>query len=380
MKSGDAKIRDLIAAIYDAAGDAALWPPLLGELARLSQATSAGLIMHHSGLENYSVLADWQVDPEAATLYNRYYGPLDIWARGGRSKPTGYVCTSQERCRLEQLRQTEFYCDFLSRFSIGHGMFGLVENSPTRWASLSLFRSSSNQAFDPQDLGILNQLMPHLRRAFLLHFRLSDLQAHSSGLAAALNMLSTGVIFVDSQGRVLLMNDFAETIIRRKEGLTVVNGKLGAIRHEETKALGQMIYTAARAECAAEWSPGGTVFVSRTKGRQLSVTVAPVRNVDTGIGSRPAAVLFVVDPDRAVEPPETLMKSVYGLTEAESKLAIVLLDGCSLKAAADACTITHNTAKTHLKRIFEKTGVTRQSELVRLLLRCASPFHVSPGS
>jgi DNA-binding CsgD family transcriptional regulator len=67
-------------------------------------------------------------------------------------------------------------------------------------------------------------------------------------------------------------------------------------------------------------------------------------------------------------PRESLLTELHGLTPAEARLALELLQGHRLTEAARRLGISRNTAKTHLQRVFEKTGVTRQSELMRLLM------------
>jgi DNA-binding CsgD family transcriptional regulator len=60
------------------------------------------------------------------------------------------------------------------------------------------------------------------------------------------------------------------------------------------------------------------------------------------------------------------------LTVAESAFAIEIIKGDGVQAAADRLSIARSTARTHLSRIFDKTGKRRQAEVVALLLRLAS--------
>jgi DNA-binding CsgD family transcriptional regulator len=66
--------------------------------------------------------------------------------------------------------------------------------------------------------------------------------------------------------------------------------------------------------------------------------------------------------------PADLLRRCYGLTPAEARLTMLLLQGHSLKESADFCRVTQNTAKSQLKSIFSKTHVKSQGELIRLLL------------
>ena len=63
-----------------------------------------------------------------------------------------------------------------------------------------------------------------------------------------------------------------------------------------------------------------------------------------------------------------MVRRLFDLTLAESSLALALADGLTLDEASDRLSIRKNTARAHLRSIFAKIGVRRQTTLVRLLL------------
>lgn len=71
---------------------------------------------------------------------------------------------------------------------------------------------------------------------------------------------------------------------------------------------------------------------------------------------------------REVEWREGMLRETYGLTAAEERLALLILQGLRLGEAEIVLGIRHSTARTHMKRIYAKTGTHRQVELVRLLM------------
>ena len=371
MLPGKEVLTKLIGNVYDAAADSTLWGLFLAELGKSCRADSAALVMHNFGREAHTVSASWNLEPNGQRLYQQHYGSIDVWTMRAHPKLVGTVCTSDSLCPLSELMATEFYNDFLMRYDIVHGMFGLVERNADSWASVSLYRGSISREFRVSDLCTLNLLVPHIQRAFRLHFQFSELKARSEGIETALNMLSTGVIVLGAKGEVLLMNQKAEELLSRKDGLLSARGKLSAAVRSESADFQALTEGAAQTGAGRGFSGGGTILVSRKKGRPLSVTVAPLRGFNSSFSQRPAAVLFISDPDRNPELPVDLLKRCYGLTPAEARLTLVLLEGHSLKAAADSCGVTHNTAKSQLKIIFLKTQVQRQGELIRLLLNTA---------
>jgi len=370
MQPADAALQ-LVGLIYDAAADAKLWEPFLEHLAEIYGAQSAAFVMHEKGQEIHTVAASWRIDPEGALLYHQHYGPLDVWATRGHRVRAGYVCTSQEICAPKELSKTEIYNDFLSRFGVEHAMFGLIANNTERWASVSLYRSPSSGEFDERDGPMLRLLVPHIQRAFKLHFQFSELKAKAKRAETTLDMLTTGVVFLGARGEVVLVNRKAEEILGRKDGLRLANNKVMVADGNESARLQGLVKSAIQTGIAKGFGAGGTILISRRKGRALSITVAPLRSFSLMLELKPAAVLLISDPDAKIELPEGLLRREYGLTPAEAGLTLKLMDGRSLKEAAELCGVAQNTAKSHLKSIFSKTQVHRQGELIRLLLTSA---------
>ena len=57
----------------------------------------------------------------------------------------------------------------------------------------------------------------------------------------------------------------------------------------------------------------------------------------------------------------------FGLTVAEGRLLETLFEGCSVPQAASRLGVARSTARTHLQRIFDKTGARRQGDLLRIV-------------
>ena len=91
----------------------------------------------------------------------------------------------------------------------------------------------------------------------------------------------------------------------------------------------------------------------------------------------PAAILLISDPDDQAMPGKALLARVYGLTPAEASLAGIMLRGDDLNDACDEMSIQRTTARTHLQHLFQKVGVSRQAELLAVLLRTAGPVRTS---
>ena len=110
-------------------------------------------------------------------------------------------------------------------------------------------------------------------------------------------------------------------------------------------------------------------LAKRASPRPYAVLVAPVPERVAPVAlAAPAVVVFLTDPDHAPETPAQLLRRVYGLTRKEAQLALALAAGATLADAATDLRIAEGTARRHLAAIFARTGIHRQSELVRLIL------------
>jgi DNA-binding CsgD family transcriptional regulator len=367
LPSGEA-LSKLLGSLYDAVADPCLWDAFLQKLAQNTGATSAGLVMLDVGQDLFTLSCSWEVDPEATRLYQEHYGSIDIWAQRGLVKPAGYVCTSETLCPLAEMTATEVYNEFMAPFGVEHGLFGVAENSGTHWASVSLYRNSSCPAFSASELEIVSVLAPHLQRAFRMHMQFSELSAQSVGLATALDMLPTGMVFFGVNAKVILMNRSACTIIAEKDGLIATRDGLRAERAAESCLLENTIRQAASTLSGKGVSAGGTVMISRRSRQPLRIQVSPIRAPLVLSSERMTAVAFINDPSRRQRPAQEMLRVAYGMTPAECRVALLLSDGRAPREIAEMVGVSFSTVRSQLKSIFAKTNVRRQGELIRLLL------------
>ena len=110
--------------------------------------------------------------------------------------------------------------------------------------------------------------------------------------------------------------------------------------------------------------------VTRPSGRsRLGLVVRAIPHNTWSEGKcRPTVAVMIRDPERKVEASHEVLRNLYEFTPAEGALALKLANGLTLEEASEALDIRKNTARAHLRSIFSKTGVTRQTMLVRLIL------------
>ncbi|MCP4394186.1 MAG: helix-turn-helix transcriptional regulator [Alphaproteobacteria bacterium] len=186
-----------------------------------------------------------------------------------------------------------------------------------------------------------------------------------------LDRLSMGVVLVAADGSVRLMNAKARNIIANQDGFFIDrSGICRASSSEETVELLNLIRKTTIGEVT---DSNFALVLSRKYGKSaLSVLVAPVGKGqidDEGQGQLQAgAAIFISDPEDQLSISPAILRKLYGLSKTEATLVMELVKGKSFNEMAEEIGISHHTVRSHFKKIFAKTEVSRQAELVKLIL------------
>jgi len=358
----------VIAAIHDTALDSPDWTAALQRISSLFDSLNATVWMQDpSGgfLDIRMLPAD-----ESTRDYAEYYVHMDKLRPAVMGAPEGTILTNTMVIPRSEFVRTEFHADFADRHDMYDCMQARVLDGPG-WSGFVAMTSTNRMgAFEHEHVRLLRLLLPHLRGAQRTHQHLAFAAVERESALAALDGLSQGVLIVDAEARVLHANPAAEALLRLRDGLaTARGGRLHAARPADNAALG-------RALAGAATSGGDTLAVARPSSRaSFAVTVQPAalarpwEAAPWPMAQTPAALVFVVDPDRADAVPDRALRVLYGLTAAEAAVAGRIAQGQGVADAADALGVAASTLRWHLQRVFEKTGTARQAELARLVER-----------
>jgi DNA-binding CsgD family transcriptional regulator len=191
-------------------------------------------------------------------------------------------------------------------------------------------------------------------------------------LADVLDCVSHGILIVTAQGDILEQNRTAAEILRDADGWLSGCGRPCPASMAERVRLRSHLIAAANAgaaAAAARWS----MAVSRPSGKRPFLVSIERMNRRSGLAA-PALLITIVDPEMGVLGATEWLRQLYDLTRAETRLAGELAAGFSTRqSAARLCVSTH-TIRAQIRAIFAKTGVRRQSELVRLMYLHTAPF------
>jgi DNA-binding NarL/FixJ family response regulator len=170
-----------------------------------------------------------------------------------------------------------------------------------------------------------------------------------------------GVVIVDRSGHVRIMNNEAERIVREEDGVSLSQGALKSISGRQTTFLRECIEKAFHEATADEIIP----FPRSSGGRPYLVLVPGQRTEE---GEPEAVVLLLIDTEQRTKISGDTLVRLYNLTPAETRVALMLIDGKRLDQIAEELEVAQTTVVFHLKNLFRKTETHRQADLVRVLL------------
>ena len=364
------KLSELLASLYAAPLEEGNWQVFLDGLCEEIQAVHGFFVVSSAQQGSERILAQGGIDfnLEAQLLYNSHYGSLDPHREPLFRNPRLGPILSEELVRPEVFVRTEFYNDHVIPRGLkhGHGMIVPAVLTSNRVELFALWRAGQQKPFDRDTVQFLNMLLPHLQAALRMRHVLGTANGRVACAEAALDTSPAASFILNASGQVKHLNKAAEVLIRTRDGVALLKDRLIATELLAQTRLQELIEFAATVSGAGLSFPGGAVLLPRASGkRPLHALVMPLRLP----ADSPAHVLMrVTDPEAPASHSAAILASFYGFTRAETDIANSLLAGLSIEEIAALREVSAGTVRQQVKSILNKTGASRQSELIRLLM------------
>lgn len=377
-------------AVRDHAGHApgalldALYGTVLGEGAQeefnqmLAQATGASVVavLRHDvahGQGDVAVIHGRNPERMAAALaaHDLHQDP---WiTRVVPQLATGKVIDSDTLLPRKEMQRTDAFNSYYRQLDIGQQVASVGHYDGSNSVTLSICREVGAPAFDEAELGVLRALTPHWVNAYAIQRRLSWLEQRVSTLEQAVDSVSTAMLLLDGEQRVIRANPAAEQLLVQGSVLILQQRRLMA--PWQPRPLQQVLHAACKGtEQHGELRrSAGTAMVVNQAGRNTLIAYAHPIMPMIGQGGAETAVVFVQPVGMA--PAATfkdLLRALFSLTTAEALLAEAMFLHPDLAEAASHAGISPATAQTRIKVIYDKTGERGQPALLRLLSAIAA--------
>ncbi|MBP9664169.1 MAG: hypothetical protein KBD94_06070 [Pyrinomonadaceae bacterium] len=372
QRISEQQILKSLGSCYEAARTAtyAAWLDLWKQLAVTFRSGFGGFVFYRPGDhgdDGYTAIIT-DTAPALLDKYLKKFQSKSPLRKAMSSLKAGERFNRQDHISDEEFVKTEIYDGFYKPARIFHVEFHLFLVKSGMHGAVIFTRPEGEPNFDAEDVAAIRVLLPHLERAFQFYADLQDAGVKDCVMSAAFDRVSTRVIIANAALDMVFCNNGARETLDGRDGLEVDgNGRLRTHLRADGLLLCERIKSITG---DGHGDADEVVMVTRPSGRRpLAVLVAPV---DSGtfhsFSDQRLAMLFVSDPEQSAQAVDDVLVRMYGLTRAEARFAALLAEVSDVKTVCDLLGVRITTGRTHLSRIFAKTGANRQAALIKLIL------------
>ena len=303
--------------------------------------------------------------------YLRDYHPIDERIPRVRQLSDGRLVHVTDVYTAKELKTSLTYNEILLRAKHQDSLVVRLDGPDGSHTSWGLGDPVGSAGWGFSQITMVTRLLPQIRQFIRVRQALVRAHARAMTVTTLLDSPRIGVVHLDRRGRIMVVNDRARDILRHGDALSDRDGMLCARAPHDRPRLDRLL--------AAALPTSGTVAVSGSMPLRRSsllpplvVHVKPVGVPQPDYGARyVAALVLIAEPGRRHRVDPGLIATTLGLTPGESQVAAWLAEGRNVDEMAQATGHTRGAIYWHLKQIYQKLHISRQADLVRLVLSIA---------
>jgi DNA-binding CsgD family transcriptional regulator/PAS domain-containing protein len=366
----------LIGEIYDAALDASQWRSVLAKAAKFIGGSSAALFSKDAASGAGNIYHEFGTDPYYRQIYFEKYVKLDPATTGHFFAEVERAISVTDLMPYSEFIETRFYREWVQPQGVVDFLAAVLDKSATRVAMFGVFRHERDGLVDDEARRRIHLIVPHVRRAVLIS-RIIDLKTtEAATFADTLDGLSAGMCLLDAEGRIVHANIAGRKILGMSDFLLESGGHIvirdreidGSLRHLLANADGGDTAVGTEGIAMPLKALDGTRYVAHV----LPLTSGARRLAGTAYSA--VAALFVRKSSIEVPSPPEVIARAYHLTPTELRVLLAIVEVGGVPEVATALGVAESTVKTHLGHLFEKTCVTRQADLVKIVAGFSTPL------
>jgi DNA-binding CsgD family transcriptional regulator/PAS domain-containing protein len=366
-------LSSIIADIYDCVLNPDGWPGVLTRITRAMDAAYATIALAGTSDNQgrFAAQSPWDAERMQALQAYRFdeIPGLQAAVGGDIDTPVSTLSIMSEG----ELQQTPFFQNWAGPQQLREACITKFVHTPDRIGLLGVTTRAERDAITSQEERFLALLSPHLRRAALIGDLLDNTRVTAHLFRDALQNLAVSVVLTDAAGSIFFANASAERMFA--EGGPILRN--GRTLQAQNPAIGDALLQAiAIATSDVSLGAKGIGLPVSATGKPPAVAyVLPLTSGTARATFSPAcAAVFVSTTTSASPLPEAVLTTLFDLTPAEARVLMTVGAGNSPSQSAASLGVSENTLKTHLNRIYAKTGKSRQADLVKLVSEIGTPL------
>jgi len=360
------QLSDLISLVYDAAIDQSLWENAIESVAYFVGGVGAGLFWKDTDAQHVSAPHRFGIVwPLPVALFRQIY-PAAV---GHFLAEIEQPIVTADLMPYDELTTTGFYQEWARPQGFIDFVSAVLDRSATSVAMFGVFRHERDGFVDDETRHRMRLIAPHIRRAVMIA-RMFDLRIAEAGtFADTLDGLDAGLCLVDAGGRLIHTNAAGQAILDAGDILHDAGGRLVACDAKVNQTLRE-VFAAAEQGDAALGTQGIAVPLIGKHGERYIAHALPLTSGArrrAGVIYTAVAALFVRKAALAMSSRSEVIGKIFKLTPTELRVLLAIVEMGGVPEVAAALGVADTTVRTHVTRLFQKTGATRQADLVKLV-------------
>ena len=371
------QLSHLIGQIYDTALDPGAWPSVMKEICGFVGCSSGMLFAEDKARTTAQLFHQWGLNPDWLKLFFEY-GKLNPLFPAGEFLEVGDVRSAFELVPKDEFEETRFYKECARPSGQVDSIFVHLERSGTSDTRFSLHRYVHEGLVDAECRRRMCLVVPHLRRAILIGKVVERHKLEAQTFASVVDQLDSSVYLVDPDAQITYANPAARSLADEGHIVRNQHGTLMLCDSAANHALRDAVAAAPNGDIAVG-DKGIAVTVAADATGQHFAHMLPLTSGSrrrAGEHHESVAAVCVRKASFEVSSPLKLVSRSYALTASEIRVLAAVMEYSSVSEMADALGISAATVKTHLQRLFDKTGARRQTDLIKLVASYQTPFRI----
>lgn len=363
-------LSDVVGNIYGAVLHPREWSMVLERCCAFVGGVSANIFWQHAAADNVVDLYAWNEDLHYRELYAETYSKLNPFLPALARLEPGEVFSGDDLMPRDEFLASRFYKEWVRPQGWVDVLGANLDRSPTSFAMFSLRRGVEHGVVDDEAKRRMRLIVPHVRRAALIGELIDQKTLLAETLSNALSGMSSAVFLVDGVRRLVYANEAGWSMLMLGAVLRQVHDRLTVLDPAADAALGKVVGELA-GPAAAVGSQGIAVPLTASLEEPWLATVLPLSDhvrLRADVPAAAVAAIFVREARTDIDGAVGRAAAQHKLSPAETRVLRALLDAGGLTRAASELGLSRSTAKSHLERIFSKTGSHSQAELVKRVL------------
>lgn len=365
-----------IGLIYDAALDPRLWPMALESVRDFIGGSAANFFWQDVSKQNAGTFYSVGIEKSYLESYFAEFAKINPLYPSAAFLEAGQIFEGDDIVPWQEMVQTRFYKEWMQPQGITGSLAVNLEKSANAVAAFAVIRREEHGPVDQVARRRMSLIVPHMIRGASIGQLIGQQTLERSLLTDALNSLTSAVFLVEASGHIVFSNQPALKLLSDGRLVGEIAGNL-VFADAQAHVIFERAVHAAEPEPARADTNGTAIVLTTQETRRWLAHVLPLTSGarrNSGLKHSAVAAVFLREAALNIPSPLENLSTSFNLTASETKVLLAAVEVGGVAEMAKSLGVSEQTVKTHLKRVFGKTGTKRQADLAKLIASFALPL------